>query len=439
MNTSPAIANWCDDCDDPLLVEVAKAHPMAGGGRDQADAGGRREQQRDVVDGLLEVGHLDPALLERDHEQECEQELDPRQATRSPWSSSSRLRSSRSSSVSSRRLACSEVISRPCSVIGAVRTRGNSIEPVAAIETRLAIGGERVAGEGAEIAVENPFSEETVATVGAPSDEQLDAAIAAAAEAQRGWERTPAVERGEMLHEVATRLRARTDELAELMTLEGGKPLIENSDEIGWTAAAFDYYAEIGRDSAGRVIPSIEASQLALVVKDPVGPVACIVPWNYPLLLLAWKLAPALAAGNATVSQAVGGDAALHPRRRLLLRPPAGRGRQRGRRGRRRRRRDRRRRADRVRRLHRLGRDRQADRRRLRRARRPGQPRDGRQGPVHRLRRRRRQDRDRGPRRRLGGVPQRRPGLHLGRALLRPRRASTTTTCRRSPTTPARS
>src|ERR687889_1939810 len=106
-----------------------------------------------------------------------------------------------------------------------------------------------------------------------------------------------------MLHEVATRLRAHTDELAELMTLEGGKPLIENSDEVGWTAAAFDYYAEIGRDSAGRVIPPIEATQLAMVVKDPVGPVGCIVPWNYPLLLLAWKLAPALAAGNATVSK----------------------------------------------------------------------------------------------------------------------------------------
>jgi acyl-CoA reductase-like NAD-dependent aldehyde dehydrogenase len=50
-----------------------------------------------------------------------------------------------------------------------------------------------------------------------------------------------------MLHEVAARLRARTDELAEAMTLEGGKPLIENSDEVGWTAAAFDYYAEMGR------------------------------------------------------------------------------------------------------------------------------------------------------------------------------------------------
>ncbi len=169
------------------------------------------------------------------------------------------------------------------------------------IATDLLINGELVTGDGAKIEVENPFSEEIIARVGAPSPEQLDAAIAAAAGAQRGWERTPALERCELLHEVATRLRDRAEALAELMTLEGGKPLLENADEIGWTAAAFDYYAEVGRDSAGRVIPPIEASQLALVVKDPVGPVACIVPWNYPLLLLGWKLAPALAAGNATV------------------------------------------------------------------------------------------------------------------------------------------
>ena len=168
-------------------------------------------------------------------------------------------------------------------------------------ETRLLIGGEQVEGAGGPLEVENPYTEETVATVGLPSDEQLDAAIAAAREATAGWGRTPAVERGEMLHEVASRMRARTDELAEVMTVEGGKPLIENSDEVGWTAAALDYYAEIGRDSAGRVIPPIEASQLALVVKDPLGVVGCIVPWNYPLLLLAWKIAPALAAGNAVV------------------------------------------------------------------------------------------------------------------------------------------
>jgi acyl-CoA reductase-like NAD-dependent aldehyde dehydrogenase len=168
-------------------------------------------------------------------------------------------------------------------------------------ETRLLIGGQRVAGDGEPLAVENPATEETVATVATPSHEQVAAAISAAREAQRDWERTPAVERAELLHEVANRLRSRSEELAELMTLEGGKPLVENSDEVGWTAAAFDYYAEIGRDSAGRVIPSIEATQLALVVKEAVGVVACIVPWNYPLLLLSWKLAPALAAGNTTV------------------------------------------------------------------------------------------------------------------------------------------
>ncbi len=168
-------------------------------------------------------------------------------------------------------------------------------------ETRLYIGGELIAGDGGTLPVENPFTEEIFERVALPSETQVDAAIAAAAAAAPGWGRMPAVERGELLHEVANRLRARTDELAEIMTLEGGKPLIENRDEVGWTAAAFDYYAEIGRDSAGRVIPPIESTQLAMVVKDPVGVVGCIVPWNYPLLLLAWKLAPALAAGNPTV------------------------------------------------------------------------------------------------------------------------------------------
>jgi acyl-CoA reductase-like NAD-dependent aldehyde dehydrogenase len=171
------------------------------------------------------------------------------------------------------------------------------------METRLLIRGEQVAGDGEALAVENPASEETLASVGLPSTEQLDAAVAAADEAFPGWASTPAVERAELLHEVAGRMRARTEDLARVMTLEGGKPLVENSDEVGWTAAAFDYYAEMGRNFAGRVIPPIESTQLALVVKEPIGPWACIVPWNYPLLLLAWKVAPAIAAGNTVVAK----------------------------------------------------------------------------------------------------------------------------------------
>jgi betaine-aldehyde dehydrogenase len=244
-----------------------------------------------------------------------------------------------------------------------------------------------VAGDGPGLDVENPYTQTTLATVALPSPEQTDTAITGAREAARGWADTPAVERGELLHEVATRLRARSDQLAELMTREGGKPLIENADEVGWTAAAFDCYAEMGRNFAGRVIPTIESTQLALVLKEPLGVVAAIVPWNYPLLLLAWKLAPALAAGNTVVCK----PSELTPLSTLALAPCvdhlppgvvsllAGARRRRGAGGRR---------ARRRRRLHRLGGDRQADRDALRRARGAHQPRDGRQGPVHRLRRR---------------------------------------------------
>jgi betaine-aldehyde dehydrogenase len=167
----------------------------------------------------------------------------------------------------------------------------------------LLIGGEAVAGAGPALAVENPYTTETIESVATASAEQLDAAVAAARAAFADWSRTPALERGELLHGVARELRDRREELARTMTAEGGKPLVENRDEIEWCAAAFDYYAEIGRDSAGRVIPPIESSQLAMVVKDPLGVVGCIVPWNYPLLLLTWKLAPALAAGCTTVAK----------------------------------------------------------------------------------------------------------------------------------------
>lgn len=136
------------------------------------------------------------------------------------------------------------------------------------------IGGERVEGTGPRLAVENPFTEQTIAEVGTPSDEQVEAALAGSVEAAAVWGATPAPERAEMLHEVAHRMRGRTDELAEAMTLEGGKPLIENSDEVGWAASSFDYYAEMGRNFAGRVIPPVESTQLAMVLKESMGIVA---------------------------------------------------------------------------------------------------------------------------------------------------------------------
>lgn len=147
----------------------------------------------------------------------------------------------------------------------------------------------------------NPATEEVFEQVLNGSLEDAHAAVAAAGNAFEGWRRMPAATRGELLHEVADRLKARTEEIARLLTLEGGKPLRENIDEVGWTIACFRYYAEIGRNSRGRVIPSIESTQLSMVLKEPYGVVACIVPYNYPLLLMAWKVAPALAAGNTVI------------------------------------------------------------------------------------------------------------------------------------------
>lgn len=168
-------------------------------------------------------------------------------------------------------------------------------------ETRLLIGGKKVDGEGAPLEVENPATEQTVVTVASASEEQLDQAVKAANEAKAEWASMPAVDRAPLLHGIASKLRERAGELGLLMTTEIGRPLTESTDEVEWCAACFDYYAEVGRSETGRVIPPIESSQFAVVVKEPHGVVGCIVPWNFPLLLLVWKLAPALAAGNTAV------------------------------------------------------------------------------------------------------------------------------------------
>ncbi|HEY6118934.1 MAG TPA: aldehyde dehydrogenase family protein, partial [Pyrinomonadaceae bacterium] len=123
----------------------------------------------------------------------------------------------------------------------------------------------------------------------------------AAVEAQDDWRFVPGIEKCELLHGVARRLRDHQRDLATLLTKEGGKPLIENMDEVEWVAACFDYYAEVGRHESGRVIPAVQHHQINFVMKEPYGVVVCIVPWNYPLLLMSWKVAPALAAGNAVI------------------------------------------------------------------------------------------------------------------------------------------
>jgi acyl-CoA reductase-like NAD-dependent aldehyde dehydrogenase len=163
------------------------------------------------------------------------------------------------------------------------------------------VDGRLVEGKGSRVPVLNPATEETIAEVASAGPDQVEEAIASATSAFRDWKRTPAPERGEMLHAFAEWITANTESLAVTLTQEGGKPLVENRDEMGWSASCLAFYAELGRMERGRVVPSGEAGQLNLVVKEPFGPIAAIVPWNYPILLLMWKLAPALAAGNTAI------------------------------------------------------------------------------------------------------------------------------------------
>ncbi len=163
------------------------------------------------------------------------------------------------------------------------------------------IGGKWVAGRGTGIPVVDPATEEIVDTVPRGSAADADRAVATARAAFSDWRWVPGVERATLLHEVARRMRERHRDLATLMTREGGKPWIENRDEIEWSAACFDYYAEVGRDARGSSLPPVAAHQVNFTIKEPYGVVAAIVPWNYPLLLMSWKLAPALAAGNTVV------------------------------------------------------------------------------------------------------------------------------------------
>lgn len=152
-----------------------------------------------------------------------------------------------------------------------------------------------------EIEVTNPATEEVLDSVPPGTAEDVEAAVRSSKEAFQSWRKLGANERTSLLHEVAAKVRNHKEEIVHLLTLEEGKPVAENDEELEWLANTFDYPAELGHHDRGRVIPPGEHSQFNFILKEPYGVVGYIVPWNYPLLLMAWKVAPALAAGNTVI------------------------------------------------------------------------------------------------------------------------------------------
>jgi len=168
-------------------------------------------------------------------------------------------------------------------------------------ERPLLIDGAFELGSAERFAILNPATGAPLDSVASASPDQIDAAVAAAVRAQRSWWASPQPARSAVLHAVAAEVLQRKEDLADVVTLETGRPYARNLLYVDMFADLFRQYAELARVHGGRIAPSNEAGQLSLVVRVPYGVVASLIPWNYPLLLLAFKVAPALATGNTVV------------------------------------------------------------------------------------------------------------------------------------------
>ena len=171
------------------------------------------------------------------------------------------------------------------------------------LEVRNYIRGEWISvREGREIEVRNPADQDEVIGKGfLASRREAETAIAAAGEALPAWSRMPAPKRGEIVERAADLLRAEQDDVARLLTREEGKTFADARGEIYRAYNVLNYTAGQSRRMGGVTIPSELAKNFAYTVRQPLGVVALITPWNFPICIPAWKIAPALVAGNTVV------------------------------------------------------------------------------------------------------------------------------------------
>lgn len=157
------------------------------------------------------------------------------------------------------------------------------------------------AAGGRTIEVRNPATGEVIGQVAHAGIEDLDRALAAAQRGFRKWRKVSAFERSKVLREAARLMRERAKSIAELLSIEQGKPLAEALVEIQTSADLFDWFAEEGRRTYGRVIPARAEGVYQLAIKEPVGPVAAFTPWNFPVSQAVRKIGPALATGCSII------------------------------------------------------------------------------------------------------------------------------------------
>ena len=168
--------------------------------------------------------------------------------------------------------------------------------------TKLLINGQFVQGEGESISVLNPSTGVEITQVAEASMAQIQQAVAAAANAFKTYKKTTPKDRSTMLLKLADAIEANSETFAELESANCGKPyLAALNDEIPAVADVFRFFAGAVRNMTGSLAGEYLAGHTSMIRRDPLGVIASIAPWNYPLMMAAWKLGPALAAGNTVV------------------------------------------------------------------------------------------------------------------------------------------
>src|SRR6516225_7161744 len=165
------------------------------------------------------------------------------------------------------------------------------------------IGGEwRNSRSGETFASTNPaHTSEVIGRYQRSTAADIEEAVETAVKAQRGWATIPAPERGEILLRTALLLEQQKEELAALMTREMGKILRETRGDVQTAIDVAKYMAGEGRRAEGETVPSAIPNKFNMTVRQPVGVVGIITPWNFPMAIPAWKTFPALLAGNAVI------------------------------------------------------------------------------------------------------------------------------------------
>ena len=170
-------------------------------------------------------------------------------------------------------------------------------------DLKLFINGSWRTGEGRDsFPVVNPVTGDSIAELPLATEADLDEALETAKRTYPEWRATEVEKRSAILHKTASILKERADEIARTMTQEQGKPLAESKGEVFGAASLFDWYAEEIKRDYGRVLVR-PPGQLSRVMHEPVGPVATFTPWNFPIYLLAKKVAAALAAGCSVIAK----------------------------------------------------------------------------------------------------------------------------------------